>query len=244
MRIQSIIGVLKKLKLNSESIVDQDKYHDKKNRTNSFLYALSSIFYLIGTILFYLQSGDLRVIIIGLIGFLIILFLLIILKVSLATNKTRNFRVDPTDLDSSYNSFTTHFDPNEDALLVNSSWVKALRSESFRLNEMLKRNLGGKDYNEVQLELGNIEKSIDEIKNEIDELEKNRITSEEYLKKRRELDVLSLKLKDFKKNLKTSSSENSFSHIPIILYSYTKENLGNNSLLENLEKDFQIIKMV
>jgi len=85
----------------------------------------------------------------------------------------------------SFEDFKNQFDMNEDKLLVNSAWIKALELEKQRINEIIKKRTNGLDMAEFMNQVSNLRKDVEDII--IDSAVS--ISAEDYLSARRELDI-------------------------------------------------------
>ena len=87
---------------------------------------------------------------------------------------------------------------------MSAAWISALKSEFSIASQTIKSRLNNKSYEEIEMDLQRIEKEIATLNNKMLDLTKKSLTSEEYYKKRRELDILKIE----KENLEYTVSSN------------------------------------
>lgn len=122
-------------------------------------------------------------------------------------------------------------DPNTQ-LFINAAWASALEEELILVEENIKRNLNGKSYEELKASQKMVEQSIEVENKKLEELSKKSITSDEYYKKRREVDILKIEKENIEFGLKLNPEKDSKIKELVI----KKEDL--KLILENL-KDFK-----
>lgn len=97
-------------------------------------------------------------------------------------------------------------DPNTQ-LFINSAWLKALLSEIQLIGENISKNLSGKDYESMKKEKESLLEELNLLENNLKELSEKSITSDEYYKKRRELDILKIEKENIEFGLKIERSQ-------------------------------------
>lgn len=203
------------------------------------------------TLLFYFLTFEINFIVIG----LFILFVIIALTFYINTQNTQDYVVDVV-VEKEVSPMQAN-SVNEEKLFVDIALFNALRSELNFVNDTIKERLENKSFEEFQAALGNSDNESSQLEKQKAELEQNAMTSEEYYKKRRELDILKIEkenleyadkglesdkvkmLIDLNDQLAQSSSESErfdFSKaLPIVCFN------GVNVTLGNILNRFQII---
>lgn len=97
-----------------------------------------------------------------------------------------------------------YLDPNSQ-LFINSALLNALKSEVALLDQNIERNLNGKSYEALQTDLKDISSKLTQKNTEIEELSSKAITSDEYYKKRREVDILKIEKENIEFGFKGNS---------------------------------------
>ena len=82
--------------------------------------------------------------------------------------------------------------PREDNFLVNAAWVSALKNELMDTEKEIQARLNGKSSEKFEEELKAFDTQKEDLNKELGELDKKTITSEEYYKKRREVEILKI----------------------------------------------------
>jgi len=82
--------------------------------------------------------------------------------------------------------------PDEDKLILNNAWSKALVSELKMIDETMKSRLGDKTLEQISLEKQNLLEEQKKLDAQVSETEGKSLNTEEYYKKRRELDILKI----------------------------------------------------
>jgi hypothetical protein len=96
-------------------------------------------------------------------------------------------------------------DPNSQ-LFINSAWAEALNSELALIEKSMETSLKGKDYGTLESDLQSIEQELQILEAELKELDNNFITTDEYYKKRREVDILKIEKENVEFSLKIDSA--------------------------------------
>lgn len=95
-------------------------------------------------------------------------------------------------------------DPNSQ-LFINSALLNALKLEIDLLGRNIEKNLNGKSYETLQADLKDISSKLAQKNTEIEELSSKSITSDEYYKKRREVDILKIEKENIEFGFKGNS---------------------------------------
>lgn len=102
------------------------------------------------------------------------------------------------DFNLDYNDRAFTFDEFEKKIKVNNkffldaAWIDALHFELRKINTAIKTTLFGKTQEEVNQDIENYKKQIEENEKKLNKLLDTAMTSEEYLNIRRELDIINL----------------------------------------------------
>lgn len=96
-------------------------------------------------------------------------------------------------------------DPNSQ-LFINSAWAEALNSELSLIERSIQSSLKGKDYGTLESDLQLIEQELQTLEGELKDLDNNFITTDEYYKKRREVDILKIEKENVEFSLKVDST--------------------------------------
>lgn len=84
----------------------------------------------------------------------------------------------------------------DDYILITNAWVSAYNIELSRIDEVLNQNLQGKDYKELESQVSTVNSEIEALKTQLDSQSDDSMSTEEYYKKRRELDILKIELEN------------------------------------------------
>lgn len=144
---------------------------------------------LIFSLLFFIITLQLIQLLIGIFSAIVILILMLLVNVNRYSYeyKGRFQTVDQAVPLSVHKS-----NPDEDKLILNNAWSKALTSELQMINETMKSRLGDKTLEQISLERQNLLEEQKKLETQISETEGKSLNTEEYYKKRRELDILKI----------------------------------------------------
>ena len=144
------------------------------------------------TITLYLVSLQTKVILIGLFALVILaIFLAFINILKTKANvyiydedKIKNTKVSYQEIDIT--------NPNEESFFLNAAMVNAIKQELAGLDSLITSHLGGKNLDEVKAEKSKVDNEYEQLKQESDKMDSETLTTEEYYKKRREIDILKI----------------------------------------------------
>ena len=126
---------------------------------------------------------------------------------------------------------------NEDNFFINAAWVNAIKTEMATVDDAISKNLNGKDYSQMEKELADIDIQEKQANDELQNLDKKSLTSEEYYKKRRELDILKIE----KENLEYTFNNNASSSDTAALESQLAELTGKIAAAEETRSTLPFI---
>jgi len=95
----------------------------------------------------------------------------------------------------------------QDKLLINSAWLTALKNEYTLIDNIIKTRLNNKSSEDLVKDKTEIEKELAKAKNELETINKKSMSSEEYYKKRRELDILKIEKENLEYTVKGGNEE-------------------------------------
>ncbi len=221
-RVEKIKNFLLKSKRRNqvpESIVnEEDDHHGRRLYAKSLIILM--LIQLIISIVLYFSSFEQRIIVLGFISILLIAIMLGLVNLfkthtSVHLKNTVGIEAEPK-----------LFNSNEDRLFVDAAWVNALRSELESLESIIQKRLNGKTIQESFEESKKLEMEYNSVGSELEKIQNRSLTSEEYYKKRRELDILKIE----KENLDYSLNDD-------IKAVDTTEVMDINSELEKVKKE-------
>lgn len=131
----------------------------------------------------------------------------------------------------SFESVVGNYDANENNLIVNVAMKKALVTELKELNDSIKQRLGENDYNSTLTELNSQRNQISKLKSEIRKLKGSNLSSEEYYKKRRELDILKIEKENIEYDNKNFANDNEVKIIELMLQIEELNNTTDDSVI-------------
>lgn len=102
-----------------------------------------------------------------------------------------DFNLDYNDKAFTFDEFEKKINANN-KFFLDAAWVDALHFELRKINAAIKTTLFGKTQDEVNQDIENYKKQIEENEKKLNKLLDTAMTSEEYLNIRRELDILNL----------------------------------------------------
>ncbi|MCA9381582.1 hypothetical protein KC678_04920 [Candidatus Dojkabacteria bacterium] len=195
-RFELINNLLTKIQNILTDTSSEDK--SEKDNTNS-MYGMFMLFPLpfvvvISTLLF-LKTSQTEHIILGSTIFVLNLALFVLVNVysEVRIFNTKLFSIDYNNPNTNiYQQFVKKLSNRENEFLVNAAWVSALRTEKNKIIETIEHRMGGKSFIEVEGELKKLQEEIDSNASAINTKLDSLIDAEEYLKIRRELDLLKI----------------------------------------------------
>lgn len=148
---------------------------------------------IIATIILFIATLQARFIAIGFVASLVLVILFILINISKDKDELAKLNeLKLVDLESEKESLLINTDPKENAFLINVAWLNALKLELKSIDAMIASRFGDQTHTHVQAERDSVVAELEETKKELVELDVNTLSSEEYYKKRRELDILKI----------------------------------------------------
>ncbi len=193
-RIKKVIEILKTVKNFGNIFVSHDQTYSKEDQVNISMFVAMIIVQTLLTTIIYIATSDVRIIFVGFIALLIIFLGIIYAKLSIGKALSQEQTNPYKDKNLTFDRLMQKFDRQENAFFVNAAWITALRKEKQTVEQVLQNRLEGQRYNDVVLKISKIKREIAELKSNLEEIDKFKISAEEYLKKRRELDTLKVEL--------------------------------------------------
>ncbi|MCA9387309.1 hypothetical protein KC669_04715, partial [Candidatus Dojkabacteria bacterium] len=148
----------------------------------------------ISTILF-IRTSQVQHVVLGSIIFLLnlIFFFLVNLYSEVRIFNSSLFSIDYNNTNTNiYQQFVKKLSNRENEFLVNAAWVDALKTERSKILETIEKRMGGKSFIEIDAELKKLQEEIENNNSNINKKVDGLIDAEEYLKIRRELDLLKI----------------------------------------------------
>jgi len=144
---------------------------------------------LVFSLLFFIITFQLIQLLIGVFSAVVILILMLLVNVNRYSYEYKGrFQTETPTLPISVHKSN----PDEDKLILNNAWSKALVSELKMIDETMKSRLGDKTLEQISLEKQNLLEEQKKLDAQVSETEGKSLNTEEYYKKRRELDILKI----------------------------------------------------
>jgi uncharacterized small protein (DUF1192 family) len=149
------------------------------------------------SITLYLYSLNNQIIFISFIGLSIQVVLIILANIvkSPKAISIADFPTKPLEKGGEFGSET------ENKFLINSAFVDALKKELRSIEKNIKSNLKDRDLAQVKGEIEQKQQQLETVKKELGELGSASLSQEEYLKKRRNLDILKIERENIQAEL-------------------------------------------
>lgn len=189
---------------------NSDEEEDTKKtrfQINFNVTVIFTVLNLIITIIAFVYSYSINVLIIGAVFSLVLMTLYIVsrfFKDSLEDLGEEDLPAVKASQDTTKSVLNEQEDPNTQ-LFLNSAWANALKSELELLDSNIKKNLNGKTYETLKAEQAKTDESVAIENEKLEELNSRSLTSDEYYKKRRESDILKIERENLEFGLKIDS---------------------------------------
>lgn len=127
---------------------------------------------------------------------------------------------------------------DDDHVLINNAWMNAYSVELKRLDDILSQNLQGKDYKQLESDVVTIANDVEKTKTALEDAKSSTLSTEEYYKKRRELDILKIEMENSTvlPVEKSAPPQLDVAHLPFIIFDQTK-----NPQIKSLENDYIMV---
>jgi len=174
----------------------------RESKFNFNVTVFFTILNLVITLIAFLYSYSINVLIFG----LLFSFVLMVLYIISRFFKDSLEDIDPKDskkieIEEKAFAFDEPEDPNTQ-LFINFAWANALKSELQIIDTNIQKNLNGKTYEALKDEQVKNEEAAALEKQKLEDLNSKSLTSDEYYKKRRELDILKIERENLEFDLK------------------------------------------
>lgn len=183
---------------------DEDDKKTNHLKFNLNVTIILTVLNLIITVIAFLYSYSINVLIIGTIFSVVLATLYIIsrfFKDSLEDITPSQPDSKLTLKENTESVKPEHEDPNTQ-LFLNSAWANALKSELQLIDANIQKNLNGKSYEILKAEQAKIEESLILENKKLEDINSKSLTSDEYYKKRRENDILKIEKENLEFGLK------------------------------------------
>ncbi len=148
-------------------------------------------FQLVLSLLFFIITFQLIQLLIGVFSAVVILILMLLVNVSRYSYQYKaNLNVSPTSLPLQKSVLVSN--PDEDKLILNNAWSRALQGELDMVNITITSRLGDKTLDQIKAEKEKLLEEQKKLDSQMSETEGKALNTEEYYKKRRELDILKI----------------------------------------------------
>jgi conjugal transfer/entry exclusion protein len=186
---------------------------------------------LILTIVLFIVTRQLGVVIAGAASmFFLVVFLIVI---NMLKSKREVTSMIPTEESAQKEAAPAPNDPVENALFINAAWIQALELELQKVNTMISQRFGDMSYDQVTSKINEIKTNIQKWNSDLQTMNANSLSSEEYYKKRRELDILKIE----KENLELKGEGG-----PAEITQTQDANLNElQTQMTSVQKDFDLI---
>lgn len=207
-RLNKIIGFLKNIKSRDVSLVPKFEWEDEIDKSfrsinvQIVVFGILFIIQILFGILTLILSRDVQSWFFSVAIFLTLVILLVIYN--LLGSKTSPRSLLNFEIDSQAKIPQVAFLSQEDKIFVNNAYFNAYRSELETINQSIQMALGAEGtFTDLKAMMQNVEGKIIELENEISKINRDMYTTDEYYKKRRELDILKIE----KENIEFSWSK-------------------------------------
>lgn len=190
-----------------QAISFEEEIPDKKFKININIPLALVILNVFITLLGFIYSYSFTLLLIGTITSVILMFLYLASRFfydsldGIGIARSVNIQ-EPTQIEENAKQ---EEDPNT-SLFINTAFANALNNELNILVNNINKNLNGKTYEELALELNNIDSLVKKEEEKLSQLNAKSITSDEYYKKRREADILKIERENIEYGLKLDPS--------------------------------------
>lgn len=212
LKIQKINYLNSKLSIRPSpgSSILEDDIKEAENKSSSLnLFLIIPIINLLITFVIFLVTYNVVILLIGIVFTVLLMIIYIIsrfFKDSLEDVEELNNKAFSPQADSKEGVAEAE-DPNTQ-LFINSAWAKAIKDELEVVDENITKSLNGKSYEALKQDLTNLDLNIEKENNKLEELTQKAITSDEYYKKRREIDILKIEKENLEYGLKLEPTIN------------------------------------
>ncbi len=195
-RLSGVNQLLQSLKNITSNLLNQSNntisFKESGNVRAKFLFIPAFLSLLTGVAL-YVLSSDFTILLFGILVSIvnIISFFLINMYQEIRFEKSDLFLINYNDsIGNYYQKFVEKLNRQENAFFVNAAWVNALREEKDKVMGAIQSRLGGRSFYDIDTEIKNVSELIEKQNIEINTIIDSMINAEEYLKLRREADLL------------------------------------------------------
>ncbi|MEP7103841.1 MAG: hypothetical protein ABI721_03990 [Candidatus Dojkabacteria bacterium] len=144
------------------------------------------------SLLFFIITLQLVQLFIGLFSAVTLLVLMLLVNINRYANRYEGrFTNDDVDVDSN-NQLSPKMDLDENRLILNTAWVNALQGELSLIETTMNTRLGDKNLTQLSEGKTKLLKEQIDTDSKLKEIESKSINTEEYYKKRREVDILKI----------------------------------------------------
>jgi hypothetical protein len=237
-RISNIANILKRLHTNLADKVNNYLQKNSRSHLKAKSIIVLGVVVISVSLLIYLITLNTKIIYIGSVTLLINLFIFFLINI-FSNKKTEEVKselgIDYTNINiKTYEELISKLnEKKDDVFLVNAAWINALRAEAKRVYIAINESMEGQSYTDAANALKEKESKMKENDIEVNKILDSMISAEEYLKLRREIDILKIEVDASGKNenLQTPDKELVIKNI---------ENL-TNPLKSYLKKFFEYI---
>lgn len=198
-RIAQVITTLKNIPNKMRSLVAYEQVEKPSNPENFTSILVVLFFQVLFSLGAYALTTDLRIIYFGIAALGLILLFMIYLKINASKTWAIEQPVseDPGfEIKVNFDNLINRLERSEEEFLVNAAWVEALKEERKKTVQSLNSNLNGEDYYKLKASLDGIRSETVECNRKIEEISSKKISAEEYLKLRRDLDLSKIELEE------------------------------------------------
>ncbi len=199
-RIMNVDKVLQKIVQITNRVISQNNNSisslDSNGVRGRFLLFLSALTFITGTTL-YLLIGETIIIIAGIFVSIVNLsnFFLVNMYQDVRFDKVDFFAINYNGgIGNYYQKFVEQLNRQENAFFVNAAWISALTKEKDKVVSAIQDRLGGRSFYDIDTEINKQNELIQNQTEEINKIIDSMISAEEYLKLRRESDLLKAEL--------------------------------------------------
>lgn len=185
------------------SILEDDSKEGEKKSASLNIFLIIPIINLLVTFVVFLVTYNITILLIGILFTVLLIIIYIVsrfFKDSLEDIEELNSKAFSQQKDSKEKIAEVE-DPNTQ-LFINSAWANAIKDEIEVIDINITKSLNGKSYDSLKQDLSHLDLNIEKENQKLEELSQKAITSDEYYKKRREIDILKIEKENLEYGLK------------------------------------------
>jgi ABC-type multidrug transport system fused ATPase/permease subunit len=197
-RIKGIVGFMRNVKASAMNMVSKPFESVERSFLVGKLLIVLMFLTLMATAFFYSISLNHWIILLGFVTFILIFFFFLIINILGADLFANQLNIKSTiDISSNlneYEKFMAMLNKKEDEFFVNAAWVKALNVEMNKIEKTIFERLRGHSIEDLNKKISEYQVKIKQNNEELNKILDKMISAEDYLKIRREMDIIKIEL--------------------------------------------------